>query len=171
MTWFRFFLLLHILTAIAVFGPTYVLGLIAGFARKDPRNALLSTEINEAIETKVVLPGGVAMAAFGAALMLLGHFSLGRNAWLVAAIIVYATAYFFALFVQRANALKMIAALKRLGPPPAPQPGAPPAGQGPPPEIAALARRLQFGGMFLTLLLTTIIVLMVWHPGCQGICV
>ena len=122
MTWFRFFLLLHILTAISVFGPTYVLGLIAGFARKDPRNGLLVTEISEAIETKVVLPGGVAMAFFGMALILLGHFSLGRNAWLVASILIYATAYFFALFVQRTNALKMIAALKAMGPPPGPSP-------------------------------------------------
>ena len=69
----------------------------------------------------------------------------------------------------------LIAALKGMGPPPGPpsagEGAAPVAGaQGPPPQIAALGQRLQFGGIFLTLLLTAIIVLMVWHPGCQGIC-
>jgi uncharacterized membrane protein len=176
MTWFRFFLLLHVFTAIAVFGPTFAFPLIASFARKDPRNALLTTQISEAIETKIVLPGGVALPFFGMALILLGHFSLGQNGWLVASIILYVIAYFFALIVQRTNALKLIKLLKSLGAPPAalpaPEGGLPPVGgaQGPPPEVAALAQRLQFGGIFLTLLLVTIIVLMVWHPGCNGLC-
>lgn len=173
MTWFRFFLPLHVFTAIAVFGPTYVFGLIAGFATKDPRNGLLVAEITEAIETKVVLTGGVAMPFFGMALIMLGHLSLGRNAWLVASIIVYVVAYFFALLVQRTNALRMISLLRSMGPPPAPPEGALPApgAQRPPPEVAALGQRLQFGGILLTVLLTAIIVLMVWRPGCKGICV
>jgi len=50
---------------------------------------------------------------------------------------------------------------------PAPVAGA----SGPPQELVALGRRLDLGGMFVTLLLTAIIVLMVWRPGsCQGVC-
>jgi hypothetical protein len=50
-------------------------------------------------------------------------------------------------------------------------PGAPPAGAEPPAEVAALGRKLQFGGMFLGLMILAILVLMVWRPGsCQGIC-
>ena len=61
MTWFRFWLLLHIFAAIAAFGPIYALGLIASYARKDPKNAHVVTEIGHAIETKIVIPAAVVM--------------------------------------------------------------------------------------------------------------
>jgi hypothetical protein len=35
----------------------------------------------------------------------------------------------------------------------------------------ALGKKLQMGGIFLTLMIVIILVLMVWRPGsCQGIC-
>jgi uncharacterized membrane protein len=171
-SWFTFFLLLHIFTAIAAFGPNYAFPLIASFAQKDPRNAHLVTEIMHAIETRITLPAGVAMPFFGLALIYLGHIDLWGTPWLVISIAIYIVAYLFSFFVQRTNSSRMLRLLEGLPSPPAgPVPeatsGATPVagGSGPPPEIAVMAKKLQLGGMFLTLLLTAIIVLMVWKPG------
>ena len=165
MTWFRFWLLLHIFAAIAAFGPIYALGLIASYARKDPKNAHVVTEIGHAIETKIVIPAAVVMPFLGVALIWSGHFPLWKNTWLVIAIILYAIAFALSVLVQRTNTVKMLHAIERM---PAPTPGA--ATDGPPPQIAALGKRLAMGGALLTMLITAIVVLMVWRPGCVGIC-
>ncbi len=165
MTWFRFWLLLHIFVAIAAFGPSYALGLIASFARKDPKNAHVVTEIGHAIETKIVIPAAVLMPFLGVALIWSGHFPLWKNTWLVIAIILYAIAFAFSVLVQRTNTVKMLHAIERMPAPPAGGAMGPP-----PPEIAALGKQLAMGGALLTLLVTAIVVLMVWPPGCVGIC-
>jgi uncharacterized membrane protein len=164
-TWFRFWLLLHIFVAIAAFGPTYALGLIASYARRDPKNAHVVTEIAYAIESKITIPAAVVMPFIGLALIYAGHFPLWKNTWLVIAIILYTIVFFFSVLVQRSNTLKMLRAIERM---PAPAAGA--AMGAPPAQIAALGRKLGLGGAFQTLLLTSIIVLMVWRPGCVGIC-
>jgi uncharacterized membrane protein len=169
-SWFTFWLLLHIMTAIAAFGPNYAFPLIARFAQKDPRNALVVSEIMHAIESKITIPAAVLMPFLGLALIYTGHIDLWQSEWLVIAIVLYIVTFFFALLVQLPNTVKMIDLLKAM-PPPGP---AAPGGQeprptavapGPPPEVAALGRKLQMGGMLLTVLLTAIIVLMVWKPG------
>jgi uncharacterized membrane protein len=167
MTWFQFFLFLHILAAIAVFGPSFAFPIIGSFAAKQPQHALLVTEISEAIEKRIVIPGATVMPFLGLILIYLGHFQLWKSEWLVIGIALYIVAYFFAVLVQNRSVERLIQALKSAPPPP---PDAPPAG-GPPPAIAAMVRRVQMGGMFLTLLIVAITILMVWRPGsCQGIC-
>jgi uncharacterized membrane protein len=177
MDWFHFWLLLHILFAIAVFGPTFAFPLIASFAAKEPQHAHVVVEIAHAIETKIVLPGGFVMPFLGMALILQGHFSLGGNPWLVEGIILYTIAYLFSVTVQLRNSNKMLKLLESMPAPPPPgapgaEGGAAPAGpQGPPPAIAAQAKKLRLGGMLLTVLVVAIIVLMVWRPGCgPGFC-
>jgi len=165
MTWFRFWLLLHIFVAIAAFGPTFALGFIASYARKDPRNAHLATEIAHGIETKIAIPAAVVQPFLGLALIYAGHFPLWKNTWLVISIVIYTITFFFAVFVQSRNGVKMLRLIEGM---PVPPPGS--AMGSPPPEIAAMGRRLGMGGAFLTLMLTAIIVLMVWRPGCVGIC-
>jgi len=123
------------------------------------------TEIAHAIETKIVIPAGVVQPFLGLALIYSGHFPLWKNTWLVIAIILYTIAFFFAVFVQSRNSLKMLRLIEGM---PAPSAGA--TMGAPPPEIATMGRRLGMGGAFLTLLLTAIIVLMVWRPGCVGLC-
>ena len=167
MTWFQFFLLLHILAAIAVFGPTFAFPIIGSFAAKDPGHALVVTEISEAIEKRIVIPGATVMPFLGLILIFLGHFQLWKSEWLVIGIALYIVAYFFAVFVQNRNVSALIQALKSAPPPPV---DAPPAG-GPPSAVAALVRKVQMGGALLILLIVAITVLMVWRPGsCQGIC-
>lgn len=71
-------------------------------------------------------------------------------------------AFFFALLVQSPNTGRMLKAPSSM--PALPPGGAPPAG-GPPPEIVALGKKLQLGGIYLTLSVVAIATLMVWKPG------
>jgi len=71
-SWFTFFLLVHIIMAISAFGPTYAFPVIAKFAKRDPRNAHLATEVIHTIHMKVTIPAAVAMPFIGLALIYLG---------------------------------------------------------------------------------------------------
>ena len=165
-SWFTFWLLLHILIAIAAFGPTFALGFISSYARRDPRNALVVSEILHGIQTKITLPAATVMPFVGLALIYTAHVDLWKSEWLVISIILYVIAYFFAALVQDRNTLKLVNVLNTMPAPPAGGP-APVAGgaSGPPPEVAALGKKLAMGGALLSVLLTAIIVLMVWKPG------
>ncbi len=153
-SWFTFFLLLHIMTAIAAFGPNYALPFNSGFAQKDPRNALVVSEILEGIEAKITIPGAVAMPFFGLALIYLGHIDLWGSAWLLISIPLYIVAFFFSVFVQGKNAKRMVNVMKSMPPPPLgmpPQPGpgvAPVAGaqEGPPPRWLPWPRSFRWAG-------------------------
>ncbi len=163
--WLTFFLTLHVLVAIAAFGPTFAFPFISRFAQKDPRNALVVSEILEGIEAKITLPAAVVMPFLGLALIFLGHFDLWHSTWLLIAIPLYIVAFFFSALVQARNAAAMVKLLASMPAPPAGvAPVAGGATAGPPPAVAALARKLQLGGMLLTVLITVIIVMMVWKP-------
>jgi uncharacterized membrane protein len=173
MTWFTFFLLLHVVVAITAFGPVFAFPFVQRFAQRDPRNALVVAEILHGIQGRIVIPAAVAMPFLGLALIYLGHIDLWKSEWLLIAIALYVVAFFFSLLVQLRNSGKMVDLLARQpvradaaqATPPVPGAG------GPPPEVAAMGRRLQLGGMLLTVLILAIILLMVWRPGnCVGAC-
>ncbi len=88
------------------------------------------------------------------------HVDLWHSEWLLASIVLYASTFFFAVFVQLRNGTRMLQLLRSM------PPGPPPEGAtGPPPEVAALAKKLQFGGMYLTASVVVIAILMMWRPG------
>ena len=158
------FLFLHVLGAIAVFGPTFAFPIIGNLAGKNPPHGHFAALVTDLIERRVVLPGAVVQAITGVGLILTVGLDITAsvNRWLIGGITLYVIAISFAFFVQAKNSeafVKMTA-----GGPPA---GGPPAGApaGPPPEIAAMAQKLARGGMFLTVLIVLIILLMVTKPG------
>jgi uncharacterized membrane protein len=159
----QLFLFLHVLGAIAVFGPTFVFPVIAMQAQKSPQNGPFAAVLSEFIERRIVLPGAIVQGITGVALILI----LGANPldpayrWLLIGIILYLIAIAFAAFVQARNAEKMVH-LTSGGPPPGPPPAGAPAG--PPPEILATAKKLQQGGMVLTVLIVLIVIMMVTKP-------
>jgi hypothetical protein len=69
--------------------------------------------------------------------------------------VLYVIVYSYGFFVQRKNVERVIEITS--SPPP---PGA----SGPPPELSALIRRIQLGGMGMGILLVTIVLLMVVKP-------
>jgi hypothetical protein len=156
------FLFLHVMGAIAVFGPTFVFPVITAQARKSPQNFPFAASLSEYIERRLVLPGAVVQGITGVALILILGADLTSPAyrWLVAGIILYLIAISFAAFVQAKNAEGMVHLMNSR--PPGPPPAGAPAG--PPPEVAALGQKLERGGMLLTVLIVLIVILMVAKP-------
>jgi uncharacterized membrane protein len=157
------FLFLHVMGAIAVFGPTFAFPIIASHAQRSPQNGPFAAVLSEYIERRIVIPGAVVQGITGLVLILI----LGVNPftdqpwhWLLLGIALYLVAILFAIFVQAKNAEKMVELTSHM--PPGPPPAGAPAG--PPPAIAATAKSLQQGGMFLTILIVLIVILMVTKP-------
>jgi hypothetical protein len=157
------FLFLHVMGAIAVFGPSFTFPIIASQAAKSPQNGPFAARLSEVIESRVILPGAVVQGITGLILIgILGVNPLSDSAyhWLIPGIALYLVAIGFAYFVQAKNVTKMVELTSHM--PPGPPPAGVPAG--PPPEIAATAKKLQQGGMFLTVLIVLIVVFMVTKP-------
>lgn len=159
---FQLFLFLHVMGAIAVFGPTFVFPIIASQVQKAPQHGHFGAVLGEFIERRLVIPGAIVQGITGVGLIIIAGRDLtsAANRWLGIAIVLYLTAIGFAIFVQAKNAEKMVHLTANMppGPPPA---GAP---SGPPPEIAATGRKLAQGGQLLSVLIVLIVLLMVLKP-------
>jgi Predicted integral membrane protein (DUF2269) len=157
------FLFLHVMGAIAVFGPTFVFPIIASHAQKAPQHGHFAAIVSEFIARRIVIPGAIVQGVTGIALILILGADLTSSAyrWLIGGIVLYVIAVTFAITVQAPAAEKMVR-LTAGGPPPGPPPAGAPSG--PPPEIAATGRQLGRGGKFLTTLIVLIVILMVVKP-------
>jgi hypothetical protein len=171
--WLSIFLFLHVFGAIVVFGPTFIFPMIASQAQKSPRNGPFAAALADLIERRIVIPGAIVQGLTGLALILIIGVDFASSAWhwLGLGIALYLVAILFAVFVQARNSEHMVELTKAMagGPPPAVAGGAPgatpgDAPAGPPPEIAATAMKLQRGGIFLTVLIVSIVFLMVVKP-------
>ena len=153
-------LLLHVLGAIIVFGPTFAFPIIARQGQLQPQHGHFAAVIIELVERRIVIPGAILQGITGVGLILVLNADLTSKAyrWLVAGIILYLIAITYALTVQR-NALHHLIAITSTPPPPGTPPGPPP------PEVMATVKKIQRGGMFLGLLIVVIVFLMVVKPG------
>lgn len=163
MNLFPWLLWLHIFGAIIAFGPTFAFPLIGGMGAKEPMHGNFAIRITEKIERGITLPLAVVQGITGVGLLLTSGRDLmqSTNYWLGAAIVLYAIALSFSIFVQLKRVEHFVAVTS--SPPPPPAPGAVPSG--PPPVVVAAARAVRQGGMLLTALVTAIIFLMIVKPG------
>lgn len=154
---FPWLLFLHVLGAIAAFGPSFAFPIIGAMGGGEPQHANFATRVSYALANRLVYPIGITLPITGAAMMLVRGINLADRAnwWLSLAIVLYVIGYGYSFFVQRGLVLRVIEMTSV--PPPA---GA----TGPPPELLALAGRVQRGGMALTLAVVAIILLMVVKP-------
>lgn len=165
MSWFHLLLFLHITAAIIAFGPTFTFPLIAGLGRNNPMHMGFALRVIHVLEDKLVLPFVLTMPVTGVLMAFNLSIAWDRNPWLIAALVIYAAAVGFSLAVQVPTVRKMIAMTSVAGAA-APVPVGPGAATaGPPPAFVALAKRMQVGGMLLTLAFFAIVVLMIWRPG------
>ncbi len=157
MNWIPWLLFLHVLAAIVAFGPTFAFPIIGAAGGREPQHANFATRASELVASRLVYPVGITMPITGVLMILVGGFDLTSRAywWLGIAIVLYAIAYGYSFFFQRRTIEHLIALTS--APPP---PGA----TGPPPEVPGLVKRIQQGGMVLTVLLVAIIFLMVVKP-------
>ncbi len=147
-------LLVHVLGAIAGFGPAFafsVLGPMAGKA--GPQGGIALMEGMVAIERRLIVPIAVAVQPLsGLALIFLAGYNNAffSHYWLWIAIVIYIATFYTAVLVQTPLIEKMIG-MAKAGPPT--------------PEFMAIARRTQVLGPLTTVALVVIIILMVTKPG------
>ena len=158
-SWFTFFLIGHILAAIVAFGPAFSFALIAAQGQKEPQHAVFAAELIHTLSARVVIPVALVVGVFGIGLIFTAHVDLWHSEWLLIALALYIAAITFSITVQLPRGGKLAELLRAM------PPGPPPAGATPPAEILKTAKQLQFGGIYLTLSVVAIVVLMVWKPG------
>lgn len=154
-------LFVHIVAVVVAFGPTYTFPTIAALARKNPKHAPFAAQVTEVISHRYTLPFVLIAGAAGVGLIMVGDYDLFATRWLLSSIVLYIAAIAFSLLYQQPNTRKMVELTARLaeaGPPPE---GAPP---GPPPELVALGKKLQMGGMILGIASIIMFLLMVFKP-------
>ena len=158
--WFTFWLILHILTVIIAFGPTFAFGLIGAQIAKSPQNAHFGAHLIDMIEGKMTIPLALTLPISGIGLIVTSGLVFFQSKWLLISLVLFVFALLYAILVQLPTSRKLLGALSKM------PPGPPPEGAtGPPPEVAALTKRLQMGGILLTALVVVIVVLMIWRPG------
>jgi hypothetical protein len=162
MQWlFPWLLFLHVLAAVIAFGPTFSFSLIGGMAAHEPQHANFATRLNHVITDRLVIPVALTMPVTGVGIILVNGINLAapQYRWLGAAIVIYVVVVSYAILVQRRNVVRLVDVTS--APPP-------PGVTGPPPELRALVRRIQLGGMFLGAGIVLILFLMVVKPGFGG---
>lgn len=158
MTWYVFFLFVHILTAILAFGTAMLaFPFIGAFAEKNPSHLNFALRLNYALGRKGVTPLALTTFVLGIVLVILGNWSLGDNEWLSISIVLFLITVVDAQLVT----LPSVGRLAELTQPSFAEDRSPDHTN----EIAGLIRKVRIGGSFSALLLVTITLLMVWKPG------
>ena len=182
MNLFPWFLFAHVLGAVIAFGPTFSFPIIGRLGGQERPHANFATRLSYTLSRVQVTPFAILQGITGVALIIVGNIDVLKLPWLMIAIVLYAVALTYAIFVQTPTVRRVIEMTSGGppgggpgGPPPGapggPAPGgapggpppAPPAG-GPPPELMKLIMRVQRGGMLLAALIVAIVFLMVVKP-------
>ena len=154
---FPFLLFLHVMGAIAAFGPTFAFRFIGQMGAAEPQHGNFATRVSHTISGKLVYPIGITLPITGALMILVAGIDLTSRAfwWLDLGIVVYIILYGTSFFVLK-KTVEQIIELTSIPPPP----GA----SGPPPGLMPLVAKLQRGSIGLTVGLLVIIFLMVVKP-------
>ena len=154
---FPYLLFLHVLGAIAAFGPTFAFRFIGELGASEPQHGNFATRVSHTISARLVYPIGITLPITGLAMILVLGLDLTSRSfwWLDLGIVIYVILYGYSFFVQR-RVIEEIISITSTPPPP----GA----SGPPPRLMELVKRTQRAGMGLGIGLVVIIFLMVVKP-------
>ncbi|HSO28719.1 MAG TPA: DUF2269 family protein [Candidatus Sulfomarinibacteraceae bacterium] len=158
MNLFPWLLYAHILGAIIAFGPTFSHRFIGAMGGAEPQHRNFALRVSLKLAGTQTIPLAIVQGVTGVGLIFTSDIDFGAAVWLQTAIVLYVITVAYALAVQT-PAVKQLVEMTAGGPPPA---GA--AAGGPPPAAVALVKRVQRGGMFLAVLVVTIVFLMVIKP-------
>src|SRR6188474_1001816 len=100
---FPYLLFLHVLGAIAGFGPSFVFPIVGAMGGKEREHGNFATRVSETISNRLVYPIGITLPITGALIILVRGIDLTSRAywWLDIAILLYIAAYGYSFFVQR----------------------------------------------------------------------
>jgi uncharacterized membrane protein len=150
-------LLIHVISAIAGFGPTFAFSVIGAMGGAEPQHANFATRVSERLTTRFVYPAAVVQLVTGFAMILIVPFDLTTRAffWLDIAIVLFVINLSYSYLVAHPRVERII---EMTSAPP------PPGASGPPPALLELVGSVQRGGIFMTVMLLAIIFLMVVKP-------
>ena len=102
-------LLVHVLSAIIAFGPTFTFPFIAAAAGREPMHANFALRLTERLETRMVMVGWFVQPASGVVMIWAAGFDFFQPStrWLISAIVLYAIAIGLSQFVQNPTVHKM----------------------------------------------------------------
>ncbi len=148
-------LVVHVMSAIIAFGPTYAFATYGAQGGKEPQHVNFMVRANHFVSDRLVLPVALTMPISGVLLIWAAGIDLFAAHWLLLAIVIYIFAISFSVLVQRKATIR----LEDLTATP-PPPGA----GGPPPAVLATVKQIRQGGMLLGLLVVVIVTLMIVKP-------
>jgi uncharacterized membrane protein len=154
-------LFLHVGGAVLAFGPTFTFPIIGAMGGREPQHVNFALRVQNRIANVLVVPLALFQGVTGLLLIWKTGFNLFATNWLLVGIALYVVALAIALGISLPAVRKLIQLTS--APPPTPPPGAP-APTGPPPHVAALAKRARRAGMVNAGLILVIIFLMVTKP-------
>lgn len=152
---FPWVLLLHVLGAIAGFGPTFAFGIIAAMGGAEPQHGNFTTRVLARIGDRLVEPLAIFQGITGVLLILITGRDLLASRWLLLAIVLYVLGLGYSLFIQKRDVSRIIELTS--APPP-------PDATGPPPGLPEVVARVQRAGMILGVNVAVIVFLMVVKP-------
>jgi uncharacterized membrane protein len=153
-SWFNFWLTLHILAAIVAFGPTFVFPVVGPMLATRAEHARFGYEIFHAMETRLIIPFALTMPISGIGLIRTTSIDVSNSRWLTSAILIYIVMIGLALFVQVPTTSRVLKLYAETAP-----------GAAPPPQAQRLMMKERVLGMLLSVLFLAILVLMIWQPG------
>ena len=153
---FTILLFLHVLGAIAAFGPGFASMIVGPMVAKEPQYANFYARTQAATGRKLVTPLSISLAITGIGMIVVRGWSnlVAGKHWLEAAILLYVIAVVVSMAVLAPAGRKLVALTST---PPAP-------GAGPSDELRKAASRARVGGLVLTALVVVITLLMVTKP-------
>jgi uncharacterized membrane protein len=152
---FPWVLFLHVLGAILAFGPTYAFSIIGAMGGQEPQHANFATRVSARISDRLVAPLAIFQGVTGVALILISGRDLVGSRWLLLAIVLYAIALGYSLFIQRRDVRRIIELTS--APPP-------PDATGPPPGLPEVVARVRRAGAIVGVIVVVIVFLMVVKP-------
>ena len=111
LTWlFPYILFLHVLGAIAAFGPTFAFPIIGAMGGKEPQHANFATRVSATIRERLVIPLAILQGVTGVLLIWISGRDLldPGSRWLVLAIVLYVIAIGYSLAIQKRHVARII---------------------------------------------------------------
>lgn len=153
---FLILLFLHVLGAIAAFGPGFASMVVGPMVAREPQYANFYARSQALAARRLITPVSITLAITGIGMILVrgwSNLTAGRH-WLEVAIVLYVIAVVVSIAVMAPASRRLVELTSR---PPA-------AGSGPSPELKAAAGRVRMTGIALSLLVVVITFLMVVKP-------
>ncbi|MGH2810808.1 MAG: DUF2269 family protein, partial [Actinomycetota bacterium] len=115
------FFYLHILGAVAAFGPGFAFPFIGIIAKKTPGSFPLVAKLGEALGKKLIIPMAVLVLVSGLGMVYTREINLIKSPWLLAALLIFLGALVISIGVQLPTGIKLARLAEQQtqpGPPP-----------------------------------------------------